>query len=62
MYSDRQNARIEHDTALKKQITASLQDNTKLYKKFTEDPDFQNWLSGVAFAVMYTKPNDPQED
>ena len=29
IYSDRQNAWIEHNAALKKQITASLKDNTE---------------------------------
>ena len=57
MYSDQQNARIEHDSALKRQITASLRDNTELYKKFTEDQDFQHWLSGVIFAATYTTPS-----
>ena len=53
MNSDRQNARIEHDAALKRQITAMLRDNTELYKKFTEDPDFQQWLSEQIFAATY---------
>ena len=58
MYSDQQNARIEHDSALKRQITASLRDNTELYKKFTEDQDFQYWLSGVIFAATYKPSSD----
>jgi hypothetical protein len=32
MHSDRQNARVEHDAALKGQITAALRDNTELYR------------------------------
>ena len=53
MNSDRQNARIEHDAALRHQVTAILRDSTELYKKYTEDPDFQNWLSGVIFKLTY---------
>ena len=53
MHSDRQNAKIEHDAAMKRQITAMLRDNTELYKKYTEDSDFRNWLSGVIFAATY---------
>ena len=53
MNSDRQNARIEHDAALRRQVTAMLRDNTELYKKYTEDPDFQKWLSGVIFTLTY---------
>ena len=55
MYSDRQNAQIECDAALMKQIIAGLQDGTELYKKFTEDPDFRQWLSGAAFAATYLR-------
>ena len=53
MYSDQQNARIEHDSALKRQITALLRCNTELYKKYTEDTDFQTWLNQQIFAVTY---------
>ena len=44
MPSDRQNARVEHDAALKRQITAALRDNTELYRKYTEDQVFQEDL------------------
>ena len=30
-------------------------DNTELYKKFTDDPAFQQWLSGVIFAATYDR-------
>ena len=53
MNPDRQNARIEHDAALRRQVTAMLRDNTELYKKYTEDPDFQNRLSEVIFTLTY---------
>ena len=53
MNSDRQNARIEYDAALRRHVTAMLRDNTELYKKYTEDPDFRNWLSRVIFAATY---------
>ena len=46
MNSDRQNARIEHDAAMKRQITAMLRDNTELYRKYTEDQAFQDDLNG----------------
>ena len=55
MYSDRQNSQIECDAALLKEITASLHDGTELYKKFTEDPDFKQWLSGAVFAATYLR-------
>ena len=50
MYSDRQNAWIEHNAALKKQITASLKDSIELYKKHTEDQDD---LDEMIFNLTY---------
>ena len=56
MHSDRQNARIEHDAAMKRQITAMLRDNTELYRKYTEDQAFQDDLNGMIFKLTY-RPN-----
>ena len=56
MNSDRQNARIEHDAAMKRQITAMLRDNTELYRKYTEDQAFQDDLNGMIFKLTY-QPN-----
>ena len=53
MNSDRQNARIEHDAALKRQITAMLRDNTELYRKYTEDQAFQDDLNRMIFKLTY---------
>ena len=52
-YSDRQNAQIEHNSALKKQITATLKDTTELYKKYTEDQAFENDLNELIFNLTY---------
>ena len=56
MHSDRQNAKIEHDAAMKRQITATLRDNTELYKKYTEDQAFQEDLNEMKFKLTY-RPN-----
>ena len=53
MHSDRQNARVEHDAALKRQITAALRDNTELYRKYTEDQAFQDDLNEMIFNLTY---------
>ena len=53
MHSDRQNARIEHFAALKRQITAMLRDNTELYKKNTENQAFQDDLNEMVFKLTY---------
>ena len=59
--SDKQNARIEHDSVLKGQVTAMLRCNTELYKKYTEDQDFQEWLNGRIFLLTYQK-SPPSQD
>ena len=58
MYSDRQNAEIEFETALLKQVTESLRDGTEFYKKFTEDPDFKRWLSNRLFTATYDRKDE----
>ena len=58
MYSDRQNAEIEFQTALFKQVTESLRDGTEFYKKFTEDPDFKRWLSDRLFTATYERSDE----
>lgn len=54
--SDRQNARIEHDTALARVVTDMLADSTELFKQFSDNPSFKKWLADTIFAVTY--PND----
>ena len=53
MHSDKQNAQVEHDSALRKQITATLKDSTELYKKYTEDQAFQEVLNELIFKLTY---------
>ena len=47
--SDPQNARIEHDAALQRLITSMVRNQTELYKRYTENPEFREWLSGQVF-------------
>lgn len=51
--SDRQNARIEHDKALDRVMTALLQDDTKLYQQFIDNESFRRWLADTVFALTY---------
>ena len=53
MYSDPQNAWIEHNAALKKQITASLKDSSELYKQYTEDQTFHGDLNEMIVNLTY---------
>ena len=51
--SDRQNARIEHDKALKRVMTAVLKDDAELYKQFSDNSDFRRWLTDMVFSMTY---------
>jgi type I restriction enzyme, R subunit len=51
--SDRQNARIEHDQALNRAMQGLLRDNTELFKRFSDDPEFKRWLAEMSFAESY---------
>ena len=51
--SDRQNARIEHDKALKRVITALFSDDAQLFKQFQDNESFRNWLTETVFRMTY---------
>jgi len=51
--SDRQNARIEHDKALKRVITAMFKDDAQLFKQFQDNNSFRRWLTDTIFGMTY---------
>ena len=51
--SDKQNARIEHDKALSRVITALLKDDTELFKQFFDNESFRTWLADKMFSLTY---------
>jgi len=51
--SDRQNARIEHDKALGRVMTAVLKDDTELFKQFSDNESFRRWLTDAIFTITY---------
>ena len=51
--SDRQNAQIEHDSAVRRLVTAMVRCQTELYKAYTGDADFREWLNGKMFRATY---------
>jgi len=55
-HSDKQNARIEHDKALKRVIVELLTDHTELFKQFSDNPAFNKWLGDTIFSATYTAP------
>ena len=59
--SDRQNARVEHDEALKRAITDYLVDHTELFKQFSDNGSFRRWLSD-SFRRASTSGSPPFDD
>jgi len=51
--SDRQNARIEHDKALKRVITGLFKDDAQLFKQFQDNESFRGWLTDTVFGMTY---------
>jgi type I restriction enzyme R subunit len=51
--SDKQNARIEHDKALARVMTAVLNDDTELFKQFVDNESFKRWLTDTVFGLTY---------
>jgi type I restriction enzyme, R subunit len=51
--SDKQNARIEHDKALARVMTAVLKDDTELFRQFMDNESFRRWLTDTVFGLTY---------
>lgn len=58
--SDKTNARIEHDKALQRVMTALMKDDTQLFKQFVDNPTFKQWLSSTVFELTYKKSQSNQ--
>ena len=57
--SDRQNARIEHDKALMRVMTAVMRDDTELFKQFVDNASFKRWLTDTVFSLAYEPAGTP---
>lgn len=51
--SDKQNARIEHDDALRRVILNLMADDTELFKQFCDNESFKRWLTERVFNLTY---------
>ncbi len=54
--SDKQNARIEHDKALVRVMTAVMKDDTELFKQFMDNEGFKRWMTDTVFGLTYERP------
>jgi type I restriction enzyme R subunit len=51
--SDKQNARIEHDKALLRVMTAVMKDDTELFKQYMDNESFKRWMTDTVFGLTY---------
>jgi type I restriction enzyme R subunit len=51
--SDKQNARIESERALKRAVINMMTDNMELFKQYNDNPSFNKWLSDMVFNLTY---------
>jgi len=57
--SDRQNARIEHDRALLRVMTAVMRDDTELFKQYMDNDSFKRWMTDTVFSLAYEPAATP---
>ncbi|MBI5015490.1 MAG: type I restriction endonuclease subunit R [Deltaproteobacteria bacterium] len=57
--SDHQNARIEHDKALARVMTAVMKDDTELFKQFCDNDSFRRWMTDTVFSLTYREDRIP---
>ena len=55
-HSDEQNARIEHDRALRTVMTAILSDDAQLFRLYSDNESFKRWLTDTIFDLTYQSP------
>jgi type I restriction enzyme R subunit len=46
--SDKQNARLDHERALARVMTAVLKDDTELFKQFGDNESFKRWMADIS--------------
>ena len=51
--SDKENARLEHDKALVRVMTAVMKDDTELFKQFMDNASFKRWMTDTVFTIAY---------
>lgn len=51
--SDKQNAKLESEKALKRAVMNMMSDNMEIFKQFNDNESFSKWLSNLVFDVTY---------
>ena len=58
--SDRENARIEHDRALLRVMTAVMKDDTELFRQFMDNRSFKRWMTDTVFTLALERVEAPE--
>ncbi|MCY4284649.1 MAG: hypothetical protein OXC65_04810 [Thiotrichales bacterium] len=58
--SDRENARIEHDRALLRVMTAVMKDDTELFRQFMDNRSFKRWMTDTVFTLAFERAETPK--
>jgi len=61
-HSDEQNARIEHDRALRAVMTAILSDDAQLFRLYSDNESFKRWLTDTIFDLTYRSLSVPEAE
>ena len=56
VHSDRQNARIEFEEALRRVMVSLLSDQTELFKQYSDNEGFRKWMTDTIFWITYQPP------
>ncbi len=57
--SDKQNARIEHDKALRRVLISMMRTHTDVFKQYSDNTGFQRWMQDFIFDLTYTPGAPP---
>ncbi len=58
---DKENARLEHDKVLRTVIAGMMKDHLELFKLYSSNSDFKQWLAATNFQHTYAKTETPSQ-
>ena len=53
---DRENARVEHDMALRRVMMSMMKDDGELLRQFLDNDGFRRWMTDTVFDLTYDRP------
>ena len=54
--SDKDNARVEHDVALRRVMKSMMKDDGELLRQFLDNDGFRRWMTDTVFDLTYNRP------